>query len=154
MGVDYRVQWIKELFVEISTVVFFVFTAYKFRPAPNNPYLTLQQEENEDEEQMYEVDDWYVTSYVCWCVLGPENYGYTYEYMHMTPRISCNMFMFFVNLENFVESALIHNTYSVSVQYLGTQITSTCFAVLYTFLGIHADLLEWWTRCIKRLHSG
>ena len=52
MGVNYRIQWIKELFIEISTVIFFVFTAYKFRPAPNNPYLTLQQEENEDEEQM------------------------------------------------------------------------------------------------------
>ena len=87
MRVNYRVQWIKELFVEISTVVFLVLTAYKFRPDP----FTLQQEENEDEEQMY---DWYVTSYVCWCVLGPENYGYTYEYMHMAPHISCNMFMF------------------------------------------------------------
>ena len=50
MHVNYRVQWIKELFFEISTVIFFVFTAYKFRPTP----FTLRQEENEDKEQMYD----------------------------------------------------------------------------------------------------
>ncbi|XP_019717332.1 protein GPR108 [Hippocampus comes] len=42
-------QWCYEFLVEVSTLVFFVMTGYKFRPASNNPYLQLPQDE-EDEE--------------------------------------------------------------------------------------------------------
>ncbi|XP_077462124.1 protein GPR108 [Stigmatopora argus] len=42
-------QWFYEFLVEVSTLVFFVLTGYKFRPASNNPYLQLPQDE-EDEE--------------------------------------------------------------------------------------------------------
>ncbi|KAL4648760.1 protein GPR108 [Arapaima gigas] len=42
-------QWLYELLVEVSTFVFFVLTGYKFRPASNNPYLQLPQDEEDVE---------------------------------------------------------------------------------------------------------
>ncbi|KAJ8001444.1 hypothetical protein DPEC_G00169560 [Dallia pectoralis] len=52
MTMPFRWQWCHELLVEVSTLIFFVLTGYKFRPASNNPYLQLPQ----DEEDM-EVDE-------------------------------------------------------------------------------------------------
>ncbi|KAM4595664.1 protein GPR108 [Fundulus diaphanus] len=42
-------QWCYEFLVEVSTLFFFVLTGYKFRPASNNPYLTLPQDEEDVE---------------------------------------------------------------------------------------------------------
>lgn len=44
----FRYEWLDELSIEVVTFTFFAFTAYKFQPASNNPYLQLSQEEFED----------------------------------------------------------------------------------------------------------
>lgn len=36
-----------QLLDEMATLVFFVLTGYKFRPASDNPYLQLSQEEDD-----------------------------------------------------------------------------------------------------------
>lgn len=38
-----------QLLDEMATLVFFVLTGYKFRPASDNPYLQLSQEEDDVE---------------------------------------------------------------------------------------------------------
>ncbi|XP_072567874.1 protein GPR108 isoform X2 [Paramormyrops kingsleyae] len=45
----FHLQWLCEFLVEVSTFVFFVLTGYKFRPASNNPYLQLPQDEEDVE---------------------------------------------------------------------------------------------------------
>lgn len=51
--VSFQLQWLHEMLVEVSTLVFFVLTGYKFRPASNNPYLQIPQED--EDIQMDEV---------------------------------------------------------------------------------------------------
>ena len=48
--VPFRYEWIQELFKEVTTLVFFVFTGYKFRPASNNPYLQVPGSDDEDDD--------------------------------------------------------------------------------------------------------
>ncbi|CAM4693257.1 unnamed protein product [Caretta caretta] len=50
--VPFQWQWLYELLVEVSTLVFFILTGYKFRPASNNPYLQLPQEDEEEGEEL------------------------------------------------------------------------------------------------------
>ena len=38
-----------QFLVEVSTLIFFVLTGFKFRPASNNPYLQLPQDEEDME---------------------------------------------------------------------------------------------------------
>ncbi|XP_066563914.1 protein GPR108 isoform X2 [Amia ocellicauda] len=45
--VPFQWQWLYEFLVEVSTLVFFVLTGYKFRPASNNPYLQLPLDEED-----------------------------------------------------------------------------------------------------------
>uniref|UniRef100_A0A3B5M2L9 Uncharacterized protein n=1 Tax=Xiphophorus couchianus TaxID=32473 RepID=A0A3B5M2L9_9TELE len=49
-------QWCYEFLVEVSTLIFFVLTGYKFRPASNNPYLQppLNEEDVEKDEVVTE----------------------------------------------------------------------------------------------------
>ena len=44
--VYYRYTWISVLASEMATLAFYVFTGYKFRPAPFNPYFMLEDEEH------------------------------------------------------------------------------------------------------------
>ncbi|ELU08759.1 hypothetical protein CAPTEDRAFT_183938 [Capitella teleta] len=50
--VPFQYEWINELFKEIATLTFFVISGYKFRPATNNPYFQVSQE---DDTEMDEV---------------------------------------------------------------------------------------------------
>ncbi|XP_049325383.1 protein GPR108 isoform X13 [Astyanax mexicanus] len=45
--VPFQWQWCQEFLIEVSTLVFFVLTGFKFRPASNNPYLQLPQDEED-----------------------------------------------------------------------------------------------------------
>ncbi|XP_030635673.1 protein GPR108 [Chanos chanos] len=47
--VPFQWQWCQEFLVEVSTLIFFVLTGFKFRPASNNPYLQLPQDEEDME---------------------------------------------------------------------------------------------------------
>ncbi|XP_029595659.1 protein GPR108-like isoform X1 [Salmo trutta] len=55
--VPFQWQWCYEFLVEVSTLIFFVLTGYKFRPASNNPYqqpLPLDEEDVERDEVVTE----------------------------------------------------------------------------------------------------
>ncbi len=43
--VPFRYEWLDKLCTELVTFLFFAMTAYKFKPARNNPYLQLSQDE-------------------------------------------------------------------------------------------------------------
>lgn len=45
--VPFQWQWCQEFLIEVSTLVFFVLTGFKFRPASNNPYLQLPLDEED-----------------------------------------------------------------------------------------------------------
>ncbi|XP_026120455.1 protein GPR108-like isoform X1 [Carassius auratus] len=47
LTVPFQWQWGREFLVEVSTLIFFVLTGFKFRPASNNPYLQLPQDEED-----------------------------------------------------------------------------------------------------------
>uniref|UniRef100_A0A4W5Q610 G protein-coupled receptor 108 n=1 Tax=Hucho hucho TaxID=62062 RepID=A0A4W5Q610_9TELE len=47
--VPFQWQWCYQVLVEVSTLIFFVLTGYKFRPASNNPYLQLPLDEEDVE---------------------------------------------------------------------------------------------------------
>lgn len=51
----YEYVWLSELFTEFATLAFFCITGYKFRPADNNPYFTLPEEDEEYGNKMEEV---------------------------------------------------------------------------------------------------
>jgi len=52
LTVPFRYEWLEVLFFELTTFVFFTFTAYKFQPSVNSPYLALSQESDEDGEDL------------------------------------------------------------------------------------------------------
>ncbi|KAJ8283573.1 hypothetical protein COCON_G00024230 [Conger conger] len=49
VAIPFQWQWFYEFLVEVSTLIFFVMTGYKFRPASNNPYLQLPLDEEDME---------------------------------------------------------------------------------------------------------
>ncbi|GAB5580217.1 protein GPR107 isoform X1 [Prionailurus iriomotensis] len=54
LAVPFQWKWLYQLLDEMATLVFFVLTGCKFRPASDNPYLQLSQE---DDLEMESVDD-------------------------------------------------------------------------------------------------
>ncbi|KAM9325167.1 protein GPR107 [Gastrophryne carolinensis] len=51
-AVPFQWKWMYELLDEVATFVFVVLTGYKFRPASDNPYLQLPQDEDMDDLEM------------------------------------------------------------------------------------------------------
>ncbi|XP_078605739.1 protein GPR107-like isoform X4 [Branchiostoma floridae x Branchiostoma japonicum] len=47
--VPFQYEWLGQFFAELATYVFFVMTGYKFRPASNNPYLQVSQDDEDIE---------------------------------------------------------------------------------------------------------
>ncbi|XP_069465360.1 protein GPR107 [Ambystoma mexicanum] len=45
--VPFQWKWLYELLDELATLIFFVLTGYKFRPASDNPYLQLPQDDDD-----------------------------------------------------------------------------------------------------------
>ncbi|KAJ1133921.1 hypothetical protein NDU88_000393 [Pleurodeles waltl] len=45
--VPFQWKWLYELLDELATLLFFVLTGYKFRPASDNPYLQLPQDDDD-----------------------------------------------------------------------------------------------------------
>lgn len=52
--VPFQYSWLHEMFREMATYVFFVLTAYKFRPASHNPYFALSDDEDDVDEVLTE----------------------------------------------------------------------------------------------------
>lgn len=52
--VPFQYGWLHEMFKEMATYVFFVLTAYKFRPAAQNPYFALTDDEDDEVEILTE----------------------------------------------------------------------------------------------------
>ena len=48
--VPFRYAWLTNLFREGATLLFFMVTGSKFRPAPNNPYLQVPVDSDEEVE--------------------------------------------------------------------------------------------------------
>ncbi|XP_026736116.1 protein GPR107 [Trichoplusia ni] len=53
--VPFQYAWIDEMFREMATLVFFVMTGYKFRPAAANPYFTPTQLDDVEPEVLSEI---------------------------------------------------------------------------------------------------
>ncbi|NP_001088393.1 G protein-coupled receptor 107 S homeolog [Xenopus laevis] len=51
-AIPFKWKWMYQLLDEVATFIFFVLTGYKFRPASDNPYLQLPQDDDEDDLEM------------------------------------------------------------------------------------------------------
>lgn len=47
--VPFQYEWLDSMFKEVATLVFFVMTGYKFRPASNNPYFAVPTDDDMEE---------------------------------------------------------------------------------------------------------
>ena len=47
--VPFQYLWLDSMFKEVATLVFFVMTGYKFRPASNNPYFAVPTDDDMEE---------------------------------------------------------------------------------------------------------
>lgn len=50
--VPFQYIWLDEMFKETATYIFFVFTAYKFRPVPVHPYFMVDTDDDDDEVEV------------------------------------------------------------------------------------------------------
>lgn len=48
--VPFQYVWLDEMFKEAATYIFYVLTAYKFRPVPSHPYFGVDSDEELDDE--------------------------------------------------------------------------------------------------------
>ncbi|XP_077161016.1 protein GPR107 [Paroedura picta] len=48
IAVPFQWKWLYQVLDEMATLVFFILTGYKFRPASDNPYLQLSQDDEDD----------------------------------------------------------------------------------------------------------
>ncbi|XP_067639618.1 protein GPR107 [Eurosta solidaginis] len=54
MTVAFQYAWLDEMFHEMATYVFFVLTAYKFRPTSSHPYFAVRSEDDDEVEVLTE----------------------------------------------------------------------------------------------------
>eukprot|EP00111_Clytia_hemisphaerica_P019954 TCONS_00058845-protein len=52
LTIPFQLVWVSELFTELATYFFYVWTGLKFRPVNDNPYLHLPQAEDDGEEDI------------------------------------------------------------------------------------------------------
>ncbi|XP_053328819.1 protein GPR107-like [Spea bombifrons] len=52
VAVPFKWKWMYQLLDEVATFILIVLTGYKFRPASDNPYLQLPQEDDADDLEM------------------------------------------------------------------------------------------------------
>lgn len=48
--VPFQYVWLDEMFKETATYIFYVLTAYKFRPVPSHPYFAVDSDDEGDGE--------------------------------------------------------------------------------------------------------
>lgn len=48
--VPFQYVWLDEMFKETATYIFYVLTAYKFRPVPSHPYFAVDSDDEPDDE--------------------------------------------------------------------------------------------------------
>lgn len=48
--VPFQYVWLDEMFKEAATFIFYVMTAYKFRPVPSHPYFIVDTDDEGDDE--------------------------------------------------------------------------------------------------------
>jgi len=48
ISLPFQYVWLESLFTELATLMFFVMTGYKFRPAASNPYFTVADSDDEE----------------------------------------------------------------------------------------------------------
>ncbi|XP_034839319.1 protein GPR107 [Maniola hyperantus] len=53
--VPFQYAWVDEMFRELATLVFFVMTGYKFRPAAANPYFTPTQMDDDEAKVLSDI---------------------------------------------------------------------------------------------------
>ncbi|KAE8695037.1 beta-carotene isomerase D27 [Hibiscus syriacus] len=54
---SYKYLWTSEVAGELATLVFYVFTGYKFKPEPHNPYFVIDDEEEEAAAEQLKLED-------------------------------------------------------------------------------------------------
>eukprot|EP01041_Mallomonas_annulata_P005494 gene5494-11063_t len=55
--IPFHLLWLGPLFTELATLVFFVVTGFKFRPAPDNPYFPVRSEDGDGDGEYGLRDD-------------------------------------------------------------------------------------------------
>ena len=56
--VDYQFEWVTNASVEGANLAFYVFLFYNFKPIKRNPYLVIDEEEENDASKLLETDRW------------------------------------------------------------------------------------------------